>query len=289
MMDAIRPAIALASCSAVAGQDSDDLAVIAALRRRGVVAVHATWDDPACDWSAFDLVVVRSTWDYPARHAAFLAWAATLPRVFNPYPVLRWNTDKRYLDDLAAAGLPVIPTRFLGASDPFEPPATPFVVKPAVSCGAMDTARYEPGEHARARAHVRRLQAEGRTVMVQPYLEGIDTRGEVGVCFLGSSFSHAIRRGALLERGAPASEDHPLPFTVARHPPTAAERTLAEQSLRHVPGGRSAVLYARVDLAPGPDGEPIILEVELTEPALFLDFSDGGADRLAEGIVRALS
>jgi hypothetical protein len=107
------PAVAIATCAAVAGVEMEDLLLIEALRRKGINAVHAIWNDPAVDWLSFSLVVIRSTWDYPDFHAEFLAWAGKLRRVLNPLPILRWNTDKRYLNDLGSAGLPVIPTRFL--------------------------------------------------------------------------------------------------------------------------------------------------------------------------------
>src|SRR5205823_14548407 len=77
-------------------------------------ATPAVWDDPAVDWSAFALVVLRSPWDYTERRDAFVAWVESLgERVLNPPDVVRWNTDKRYLADLDAAGLPVVPTTFL--------------------------------------------------------------------------------------------------------------------------------------------------------------------------------
>src|SRR5205814_2045769 len=123
------------------------------LRRQEIEAVHAVWDDSAVDWSLFRLVVIRSTWDYPERHAAFLAWVDSLPRVLNPAEVVRWNTDKRYLADLARAGFPTVPTRFLAPADAFDPPSNPFVVKPAVSCAARDTARYEAGDEVQPREH----------------------------------------------------------------------------------------------------------------------------------------
>jgi hypothetical protein len=88
-------AVAIATCAEVVGRESDDLRVIEALRRRGVAAVHAVWDDSEVDWPAFSLGVIRSTWDYPERRGAFLAWAKQLRKVLNPFPILRWNTDKR--------------------------------------------------------------------------------------------------------------------------------------------------------------------------------------------------
>src|SRR3712207_4018119 len=92
------------------GLDPDDELVIGPLKERGLRAEPAVWDAPAVDWAAFDLAVLRSTWDYYQRRADFLAWAETVPRLLNPAAVLRWNTDKRYLRDLAAAGVPIVPT-----------------------------------------------------------------------------------------------------------------------------------------------------------------------------------
>jgi glutathione synthase/RimK-type ligase-like ATP-grasp enzyme len=267
----------------VVGREEDDLQVIEALRRRCVQAVHAVWDDPTLPWSSFRLVVIRSTWDYSERRAEFLAWAESLPRVLNPVPVLRRNTDKRYLDDLAKAGLPVIPTQFLEPGDHFQPPPAPFVVKPSVSCGAKDTARYEAGSTA-AGDHVRRLHTDGRTVLVQPYLSGIDVAGEVAVMFIGGVYSHSIRRGALLQTGASPDLAASLPLNVQAHEAASEERTLAEQVLRQVAADPAELLYARVDLVPGPNGKPLILEVELTEPALFLEFSNGGAEAIAAAL-----
>jgi glutathione synthase/RimK-type ligase-like ATP-grasp enzyme len=214
--------IGIATCAAVAGVETDDLQLIDALQRRGIKAVHAVWDDPEVDWQSFALVVIRSTWDYPERRGEFLAWAGKLPRVSNPWPILRWNTDKRYLDDLSRAGLPVIPTRFLEPEDVFEPPSFPFVVKPAVSCGAKNTARYQITDEVQARDHVRRLQANGRIVMIQPYYPGIEVRGEVALMFLGGFSSHSICRHALLQQPGLPDQAAALPLNVRAYEATPA-------------------------------------------------------------------
>src|SRR5262249_16415871 len=130
LTQAQRKVVALATCSQVAGKEEEDLQVIDALRRRGIEATHAIWSDPRVDWSAFALVVIRSTWDYPTCRDDFLAWAGRLRHVLNPLPILKWNVDKRYLEDLTRIGLPVIPTWFLEPGADFELPAFPFVVKP---------------------------------------------------------------------------------------------------------------------------------------------------------------
>jgi hypothetical protein len=288
--------VAIATCAEVAGEDNDDLHVIEALRRRGIEAVHAVWDDSGVDWSQFALVVVRSTWDYSDRCEQFLDWAARLPRVLNPLPVLRWNTDKRYLNDLARAGLPVIPTTFLEPGEAFNPPSHPFVVKPTVSCGAKNTAWYAAEDAAEARVHVRQIQDLGRTVMIQPYLSSIESTGEVSLMFIDGQYSHSICRSASLKHSGLREEDLDIPLSVDVYEDVRAyvaspeELPLAERIMSHIQRLWSKLLYARVDLVSGPRGEPIILEIELTEPTLFLKkHSEDGVERLANGIANALN
>ncbi len=280
--------VALATCAEVPDLDEDGPALVESLERRGIEAAAAVWDAPDVDWTSFDLVVVRSTWDYAERRDAFLAWATALPHVLNPFAVLRWNTDKRYLRELAAAGVPVVPTTFLAPGDAFDAPPERFVVKPAVSAGSRDSASYEAGEAGRAREHVQRLGREGRTVMIQPYLTGVDERGETALVYLGGRYSHAVRKAPLLESGRPPGRQLFLEETIEPAQPTPDELAVAERALSALPFDRSELLYARVDLVPSSNGTPSLLELELTEPSLFLAFREQAADRLAEQIALAL-
>jgi hypothetical protein len=266
--------VALAGCSEA--DDPDEPALVEALGRLGVTAQGLPWDTDA-DWAAYDLVVVRSTWDYVARLTEFLAWADTVPRLANPASVLRWNTDKRYLARLAAAGVPVVPTTYVSAGDDFEPPSGEYVVKPTVSAAAMDTARYGEQDSAAAQAHVDRLLAAGREVMVQPYLASVETVQETSLLFVGGCYSHGARKGRVLTGVGALS---PNDWDLGPRDPSAAELALAQQVLAEV---AEPLLYARVDLLAGADG-PLLLELELTEPFLFLGMSDGAADRLAGAI-----
>src|SRR5205823_6568423 len=100
--------IALATCSALPQLDDDERLIIPALAARGVAAEPRVWDDPSVEWDAYPLVVVRSTWDYADRRREFLEWCARVPRVLNSVAVVTWNTDKVYLRELAAAGIPVV-------------------------------------------------------------------------------------------------------------------------------------------------------------------------------------
>jgi glutathione synthase/RimK-type ligase-like ATP-grasp enzyme len=279
--------IAVASCAHAAGKEREDLCLIDELRRRGILAAHIPWDEPNVEWDEFELVIIRSTWDYPQRRDEFLNWADRLRHVLNAPAVLRWNTDKHYLNDLAIAGLPVIPTQFVEPGDSFEPPSIPFVIKPAISCGGVDTGRYDSDHAALACDHVRRLQAAGRTVMLQPYLASVENQGEVALIFIGGSFSHAVCRETILQRPGLRPKDEAIPLNITPYAATAAEREVAVRVMAHVAKQWPDLLYARIDLINGDDGRPLILEVELTEPSLFLEFCERGAERLAECIVAA--
>ena len=144
-----RPDVLLATCAEFPDGDEDDARLQAALRDRGLDTRWAVWDDPAVPWADAGLVVIRATWDYARRHDEFLAWAGGVPRLRNPADVVRWSTDKRYLADLAAAGVPTVPTRFVAPGENGDLPAGEVVVKPGVSAGSRDTARH-PADQAGA-------------------------------------------------------------------------------------------------------------------------------------------
>lgn len=276
---AARPRVALATCAARPTLDDDGPALLAALDAVGVDAEPVVWDAPAADWASYDLVVVRSTWDYTLRREEFLRWARAVPRLANPAAVLAWNTDKRYLAELASAGVPVVPTTFVAPGERYAVPAHEHVVKPAVSASARDTVRYVAG--ADSTAHVAALLAAGRTVMVQPYQSAVDEAGETAVVLLEGVLSHAARKAPVLVPGL--ADPDAVAITPAEA--TSAELEVARAALAAVPWD-VPLLYARVDLVPGADGSPVLMEFELTEPSLFLDSSAGAPDRLAQAVAR---
>jgi hypothetical protein len=289
------PRLALVTCSRLPDLDPPDRLLRDALLARGAVAQALAWDDPAVDWAAYDLAVLRSPWDYAGRREEFVAWAEGVPRLANPAAVVRWNTDKRYLRSLAESGVPVVPTSWLEPGDAVVlPDRGEFVVKPAVSAGAQDTGRYDAGDAAQvalARDLARRLLAGGRTVMVQPYLSDIDTAGETALLFLGGEFSHAVRKAPILTGPYVEGKRDRDTDRITPRIPSAAEHALAAQVLgaaRHCVTATAGALYARVDVVPGPDGSPVLLELELTEPSLFLDCADGAADRFARVLLAAV-
>ena len=275
--------IALVTAIAAFALDDDLAPLRDALVRAGASVAIVAWDDPTVSWGRFDVAVLRSPWDYTQRPVEFLAWCervGTQTRLLNPLPVVRWNTDKHYLADLGAAGVPVVESVFIepGGDAAAFPDYAEFVVKPAIGAGSRDTQRYGRAERAIAQAHARRLLDEKRSVLVQPYLDQVDANGETALIFFDGVFSHAIRKGPLLARGeGPTQALFATEDIVAREPGT-AEFDVAHRALEAIPFGRLA--YARVDLLPSPDG-PRLLELELTEPSLFFAHAAGSADRFA--------
>jgi glutathione synthase/RimK-type ligase-like ATP-grasp enzyme len=276
------PVVALLTSLEARGLDTDLPLLVAALEHLGATVRVEAWDDERVDWGGVDVAVVRSTWDYVGRLDEFLGRLAEIDAataLWNPLPVVRWNTDKRYVADLAASGVPTVPTRFVAPGDDPGPLDGGLVIKPTVGAGSKGASRFVD-DPAGAAAHVRRLHASGATAMVQPYVEQIDDRGETGLVHVGGRFSHAFRKGPILrspiewEGGLYARED------ISARTPTEAERAVADAALAVVADLHGPVAYARVDLVPGPEG-PLVLEVELTEPSLFLHLDEGAPARAA--------
>jgi hypothetical protein len=282
--DVRHPLIVFAGCQAMIEGDGDDAGLVAALRARGLHARWLAWDDPATERA--DLVILRATWDYTERLEEFLAWTRRVPNLLNGPDVVAWNSDKRYLADLARAGVPTVPSRFFAPGETVRIPAGEVVVKPAVGAGSVGAQRFvDAGD---ARAHAGALQSAGRTALVQPYDPRIEV-GETALVFLSGERSHAFIKGPLLP--PPGSS-----------PEMDESGTYAEESLRPAEPdfelwdvgyaalsaaaerlgiSRSEFLYARVDVIGGHD-DPHLLELELVEPSLGWRQLDDEARGLAQ-------
>ncbi|TQN42719.1 hypothetical protein FHU33_2126 [Blastococcus colisei] len=265
--------------------DPDLPLAVAALGDAGYEVDLVRWDDADVDWSGFDLAVVRSCWDYAWRRAEFLSWAESVPRLRNGGALLRWNTDKTYLRDLERAGLPVVPTVWNPVHPDDLPAAGEWVVKPSVSAGSRDTARWS--DASAALDHAAQLTAAGRTAMLQPYVTSVDDEGETAMLYLGGHFSHAVRKGALLVPGEGVRHDRESRGDLSRVQSTAAQRDVADAvfaAIGDLVGGAPVPLYARIDLVHDQAGHPVVLELELTEPSLFLPQAPEAAAALARAV-----
>ncbi|MGC9497139.1 ATP-grasp domain-containing protein [Streptomyces sp. WG7] len=286
------PRIALVTCrpGPQVSVDRDLPVLVRALEEAGARASAEVWDDDGVDWGSFDLALIRSTWDYSWRADEFTAWAeecGKLTRLANPAAVVRWNTDKRYLGDLAAAGVPTVPTRYTAPGEvPDLPDDHEYVVKPTTGAGARFAARYTPDEHATALRQVERMHAEGLTAMVQPYVRGIDTAGERALQFFGGNLLHVSRKGPVLAPGTPYDQRKVAHPGLTGWTPTLVDTALARKALASVPGAPE-LLYARVDIVDGEDGQPRVMELELVEPNLFLWLHPESEPRVVEEILKA--
>jgi hypothetical protein len=264
------PRIVLASCPQLVDGDGDDDGLIAALRTRGLHARWMSWDDPQTENA--DLVILRAAWDYAERRAEFLAWTARVRNLLNPPVAVAWNSDKHYLADLAAAGIPTVPSSFLEPGKTIELPDVELVVKPAVGAGSIHTLRFTDTEHAAA--HAEMLLTQNRSVLVQPYDARVED-GETALVFLGGEQSHAFTKGPMLPpQGQQPALDASGAYAAEALSPADPDFEMWELGHRvldaaaaHLGIPRNEFLYARVDLIGGPDN-PVLLELELIEPSL---------------------
>lgn len=281
------PRIAFATCSVYpSGNEDDQLAAELA------GAEFQVWDDERVDWHSYDRVIVRSVWDYTAKIDSFLAWVDRVgqKRLRNSPQLIRFNADKRYLARLAA---PTVPTTLLEAGEEMPSYDVEIVVKPNISGGARDTGRFLPEAAAEAASLVERIHASGRVALVQPYLPGVDIDGERAVVFIGGEISHILhKRPVLRDPGiapiaavahGPAAimlePDLVVPGTASAEQLQLAQRVHAEVTARY---GRP--LFARVDMVPGRDGSPVVIELEAIEPMLYFNLIPGAAERFAAAV-----
>jgi hypothetical protein len=277
--------IALATYAKLATLNDDDRLLVPALAALGVTAVPAVWDSDAVCWDEFQGVLIRSCWDYHLRPGEFLDWIGRLARagvaVWNPGDLLRWNHHKRYLRDLAARGVATVPTRWLTRGEAVDLESLlaglgwrAAVVKPAVSASAFGTWRTTVETASGDQGRLDELLSAG-DVMVQPLLSEVGDAGEWSLVFFGRRFSHAV-----LKR--PAAGDYRVQWefggsAVSASPPAPLIAD-AERVIAAAPG---VPLYARVDGVERA-GRLVLTELELIEPHLFLSWSDGAPERLAE-------
>ena len=257
----------------------------------GVDLDYCVWWDPAVRWDRYDLVVIRSAWDYVPRLTEYRRWLRSVDRLGtlrNPAPLVEWNIDKHYLLDLTASGVPIIPTRVARTNDELEAVLgahrEEVVVKPVISAGSMDTGRFDPDD-PRAEALGRRTIAGGTPVMVQPAVSSVGTDGEVSAVVFRGEVSHSFRKGPLLALGGglreQAYEEQVAPEALSAEQTSVAQSAL--DAVNNIASHQLRVpvppLYARVDMVQADDGRSLILEVELNEPSFFLSTDSGAAEK----------
>lgn len=276
--------------------DMDTPILVEALRERGVEADAVIWHSDTWSASDYDLLVLRSPWDYPERPAEFHDWftrVSAQTRVVNSLRTVEWNLDKQYLGELERAGVAVVPTQYCASVDEVRAALERYdrdagvVVKPTVSAGARDTGLFHAGDSG-AFELGERIVGRGGIAMIQPEIAELSEGREKALYVIEGTFTHAIAKGALLERGGGflGGEYVENPVVVAA---TDAEVSFAAEVLRPVQSvtGEALPLYARVDTVESAEFGLVVLEVELVEPALNLHVASHATTAVVDAILRA--
>lgn len=285
--------IALATCSKLPDCEVDDAALQKALADQGVEAAQIVWDDPQVDWSAFDGVLIRTTWDYMEKRQAFIAWAEhveSVTRLFNSAAIVLWNTHKKYLRDLESAGIPVVPTVWLEQDEQVDVRAilaeqnwSRAFIKPAIGGTARETLRFHADDDGlqKAQSHIDRLLAK-EDILLQPYLSSVETEGEISAIFIEGEITHCVRKipvsGDYRVQDNFGATDEPIQLT-------SYELALVRKAHEMVDGD---LLYARVDFLRDDEGNLRLTEFEAVEPSLFFRHSPHAAIRLSQALCSRL-
>ena len=263
---------------------ADETVLVGELNARGARAEQLPWKGNGSDWGAYNAAVIRATFDYIDDRDGFLGTLAAMEaagcRVFNPLEVVRWNSNKRYLLDLARQGVATVPTWVAGRDAPDAIRASlealgagEAVLKPAVGAGGA-------GVHRVAVRDVEQALAPG--LLVQPLLESVVAEGEWSFVYIDGAFSHTLRK-------LPAEGDFRVQEiyggSLALAEASAADRAAADAIHSKLPPG---LLYARLDLA-RLNGRLVVMELELIEPVLSFDLKPEAASRLADALLARLA
>lgn len=288
-----------------ATHDDVDLPLLeVAFAAAGIEMQQVAWEDAAIEWDGFDLVVVRTPWNYVECLADFQKWLEARRHVqqfHNPVPLLEWNLNKRYLDDLGERGVATVPTLFAETLKSFRTASAAMsseeiVVKPSISAGSRFTGRFR-ADDPRAEELAQAILANGLTAMVQPYAQRIDTEGEIGTVLFDGAISHSFRKAALLDQdGALVGGTYREEISAVLAPDDVLEvvRDAATASLSIARengwiGESEELLYGRYDVIRRDDGSPALLEAELFEPCFFLSTDPDAANRFVQAVIARLS
>lgn len=299
------PSIALvtADLARIWKPDADNDRYVEAFNAAGAQATFPVWSDESVDWSTYDLIVLRSPWDYMQHAPDFFEWLIgmdSFTNFHNPPDLLRWNLDKHYICDLRHVGVPVVPTDYVRSHGEWDAAlqridAAQVVVKPTISAGSVNTGRFERDDPGAAELAAM-IWAAGGIVMLQPAIASVASAGEIAVVVFDGVISHCLRKGPILATGGGVLGGEytenvqavELTNTIAIATRQVLDGVSAVGRERGWAFAAKPLLYARVDLVSDGDGSLCLLEAELTEPSFFLETAPGAADRFARAVLDRL-
>ena len=283
--------VALITSSAFPHGAESERPLLPCLTAANVEAQFVDWRSASCDYSQFDLIILRSCWDYHLHGKEFIAWlrrTADVVPILNDPETIVWNQNKFYLRELKAQGIEIAPTIFVEGADETGALARAqiqswerIVVKPAVSASAHNAWLADSAAFPTQAELARRMQ--GEAFLVQQFIPEIQTQGEISFTYIDGHYSHAaLKRPAAGDFRVQEEHGGSLELFVASS--TLLEQVNAIASA--VPRVRSS-LYCRIDVVERA-GKLILMELELIEPELYLSLADEAAKRFAEAIVRRI-
>ena len=265
----------------------NDALAIPAIERRGWSVDTVSWRSKQVDWNDYELVVIRSPWDYQSAPEAFLQVLETIDRssaqLENPLSIVRWNLVKTYLRDLQRRGACIVPTQWFeswdqpqieAAFDAFQ--VAELVLKPTVGANADHAVRVRR-ETLSGQAPELAARFGRRPHMAQPFVESIQHEGEFSLFYFGGEYSHAVRKVPGVGDFR-VQEEHG--GQIDPHDPEPPLRAAADSA---VAGIDAQLLYARVDLVLCA-GTYALMELELVEPSLYFDKVPAAVERFADAL-----
>jgi glutathione synthase/RimK-type ligase-like ATP-grasp enzyme len=259
------------------------------LKQKGLDIRKEDWDDERVDWKQYQCIILKSPWDYVEKMELFDEWLKKIESLnillLNPANIVRWNSDKHYLKDIAAANLKVLPTEFLEAGEKFDQQkyfaafaTSKVVVKPCVSGASKNT--FVVTRDSTGKIDTINKLLEQEAMMVQPFMPQINDEGEWSFLFFSGEFSHALLK-------TPASGDfrcqEQFGGSVTRKYPDEKQLAAAKEYVDQFAKG---CLYARVD-GLMIEGTFYLMELELIDPYLFLDVDKLSYERYYAALCKA--
>ena len=290
-MNNARKRVGLVTSDALADLYEDDRLLVGALADIGIASAPAVWSDASVDWTSFDALVMRSPWDYFERVAEFRAWLdariAADALLFNSREILEWNFDKGYLQNLARAGVALVPTICIAVNGKADIPAlarargwNDIVVKPAIGGGGYRCQRFRLAEFDRYAGEIAKT-LEDRGLLVQPFLPEIQSGGELSLLFFDGVYSHAVCK-------RPKAGDYRVQFQFGgTDEDVQVSKELVAQAQVCIAHAPAPTVYARVDGVVR-NGEFLLMELEIFEPLMFLSRHAEAPARFARAIEKHL-
>lgn len=258
------------------------------LRNAGWLAEEVSWRKTDVDWNVYDVVVIRTTWDYQSDVESFMACLQDIEtstaQLQNSLKIVEWNISKNYLKDLQNQGINIVPTLWFDSFSLAEVQAgftyfdtAQIVLKPLVSAGADHTYRLTPENLIKQADQLKTVFSE-REFMLQPFLNGIIEEGEYSLFYFSGHYSHAILKQPK-SGDFRVQEEHGGQLTSVQ--PCEDMLTAARHSLAALP---EDVLYARIDLVRH-NNEFAVIEIELIEPSLYFNMDANSPQRFVDAFV----